>query len=164
MVYLPRGEDSCSGGQAYIDSDRWGPQEGNWVHFSGALAKHFLVLREEIDGKSQAAAVPLWGEFLSGSHRGRMSPYDGQLYVAGAQGYLNYGTRDGCLQQRVRFTGGAYHYPSKYETRHNGVVLTFNEPQSEDLTTTAHWFAQQWNYRYSLNYGSDEYSVESRVS
>ena len=164
MVFLPRGEDSCSGGEEFIDSDLWGPVEGNWIHFSGAMARHFLVLREEIEGgdlngrRSQGAVIPLWGEFLSGSHRGRMSPYDGQLYVAGAQGYLNYGTRDGSLQ-RVRFTGGPFHYPTGYETRQNGILLTFSEPQSKELARSGLWFAQQWNYRLSPDYGSDEYSA-----
>lgn len=134
--------------------------QGQWVHFSVALAKHFLVLREVVNGKSQAAAIPLWGEFLSGSHRGRFSPYDGQLYVAGAQGYLNYGVKDGCLQ-RVRFTGGRYHYPTRYETRENGILLTFDQPQSEDVAKADLWFAQQWNYRFSLAYGSDDYSPKN---
>lgn len=159
MIYLPRGEDSSAGGQVYIDSMRWGPVQNNWIHFSGALAKHFLILREVINGKSQAAAVPLWGEFLSGSHRGRMSPYDGQLYVAGAQGYGNYGTQDGSLQ-RVRYTGGPYHYPSQYETRSNGILLTFDQPQPAAIAKADLWFAQQWNYRYSLAYGSPEFSVK----
>ena len=157
MLYLPRGEDSSSGGQAYIDSDRWGPLKGNWVHLAMSLGEHFLVLREVVNGKSQAAAVPLWGSFLSGAHRARMSPYDGQLYVAGTQGYLNYGVRDGSLQ-RLRYTGGYFHYPSAYETRANGILLTFAQAQPEALGETGLWFAQHWNYRYSLSYGSEEYS------
>jgi cytochrome c551/c552 len=157
MVYLPRGEDSSSGGQAYIDSDRWGPLKGNWIHLAMSLGEHFLVLREVVNGKSQAAAVPLWGSFLSGAHRARMSPYDGQLYVAGTQGYLNYGVRDGSLQ-RLRYTGGYFHYPSAYETRANGILLTFAQAQPEALGETGLWFAQHWNYRYSLSYGSEEYS------
>jgi cytochrome c551/c552 len=160
MVYLPRGEDSSSGGDTYIDSTRWGPVQGNWIHFSYSMNRHFLVLREVVNGKSQAAAIPLWGEFLSGSHRGRMSPYDGQLYVAGTRGYLNYGIKDGSLQ-RVRYTGGGFHYPSHYEIRENGILLTFDQPQPEDLGNASLWFAQQWNYRFSLAYGSAEYSVAS---
>lgn len=158
MIYLPRGVDNSSGGQAYIDSNRWGPVKGQWVHFSGGFAKHFLILRETIAGNSQAAAIPLAGEFLSGAHRGRFSPFDGQLYVVGAQGWGNYGVEDGSLQ-RVRYTGGSFHYPIAYETRYNGVVLTFDEPQSTEIAESEKWFAQQWNYIYGPGYGSPEQSV-----
>lgn len=160
MLYLPRGVDNSSGGQCYIDSQEWGPVEGQWIHFSGGFAKHFLVLREEIDGGSQAAAMVLPGSFLSGGHRGRFSPFDGQLYVGGAQGWGNYGISDGCLQ-RVRFTGTteSYPYPIAWETRHNGIILSFASPMSDEIAEVDKWFTQQWNYRYGPAYGSPEYSV-----
>ena len=159
MLYLPRGIDNSSGGQTYIDSDRWGPVKGQWLHFSGGFAKHFLILRETIGEGSQAAAIPLPGDFLSGSHRGRFSPFDGQLYVAGAQGWGNYGIDDGSLQ-RVRYTGGErYPYPVSHETRDNGLLLTFAEPVPETFSAGEQWFAQQWNYRYGPAYGSPEYSA-----
>ena len=160
MLYLPRGVDNSSGGQTYIESDRWGPVRGQWLHFSGGFAKAFLVLRETFgENGSQAAAIPLPGDFLSGAHRGRFSPFDGQLYVAGAQGWGNYGVADGSLQ-RVRYTGGApYPYPVKHETRDNGLLLTFAEPVPETYAMKENWFAQQWNYRYSSAYGSPEYSA-----
>ena len=160
MVYLPRGVDNSCGGQAYIDSDRWGPTKGNWVHFSIGAATHFLVLRDVVNGQSQAAAIPLPGEFLSGCHRGRFSPYDGQLYVAGAQGWGNYGVKDGSLQ-RVRFTGGAYPYPVEWEACENGILLTFADPQASEIADSGLWFAQQWNYLYAPAYGSPEFSVKS---
>ncbi len=160
MLYLPRGIDNSSGGQVYVDSERWGPVRGQWIHFSGGFAKHFLMLREKTAGGSQAAAVVLPGSFLSGAHRGRFSPFDGQLYVAGAQGWANYGVMDGCLQ-RVRFTGdeASYPYPIAFETYGNGVLLTFAAAPSEPLAEPGKWFAQHWNYRYGPGYGSPEYSV-----
>lgn len=161
MLYLPRGIDNSSGGQTYIHSDRWGPVKGQWIHYSGGFARHFLILRESTDGESQAAAIPLRGDFLSGAHRGRFSPYDGQLYVAGAQGWGNYGIKDGSLQ-RVRFTGEKhnYRYPVRFETKDNGILLTFANPQDDEIFQKEKWFAQQWNYRYSAAYGSPEYSVK----
>lgn len=159
MLYLPRGADNSCGGQAYIDSQRWGPVAGQWLHFSSGAASHFLVLREVIGEQSQAAAVALPGEFLSGAHRGRFSPYDGQLYVASSQGWGSYGVDDGALQ-RVRFTaGGSYPYPIAYETRDNGILLTFAESQPAEIAKPERWFAQQWNYRYGPAYGSPEFSV-----
>ncbi|MGE0413364.1 MAG: DUF6797 domain-containing protein [Verrucomicrobiales bacterium] len=160
MLYLPRGVDNSCGGQTWIDSDRWGPVKGQWLHFSGGFCTHFLVLREVIDGQSQAAAVALPGEFLSGAHRARFSPLDGQLYVVGAQGWGNYGTQDGSLQ-RVRFTGAgtAFPWPVRHETRDNGVLLTFADPVSDAVADAGNWFAQQWNYRYGPAYGSPEFSA-----
>ncbi|MCP5538584.1 MAG: heme-binding domain-containing protein [Akkermansiaceae bacterium] len=160
MLYLPRGVDNSCGGQTFIDSDRWGPVKGSWLHFSGGFCTHFLVLREVLDGHSQAAAIALPGEFLSGSHRARFSPFDGQLYVVGAQGWGNYGTRDGSLQ-RVRFTGAkaAFPYPIAYETHDNGILLTFAGPVTDAVADAGRWFAQQWNYVYGPAYGSPEYSV-----
>ncbi len=160
MLYLPRGADNSCGGQAFIDSDRWGPAQGQWLHFSSGYAKYFLVLREVVGGESQAAAIPLPGEFLSGCHRGRFSPFDGQLYVASAQGWGNYGVADGALQ-RVRHTGGQYPYPDSCEMRQNGVLLRFANPQSGSIAETNRWFAQHWNYLYGPAYGSPEFSVSA---
>ncbi len=147
MLYLPRGADNSTGGQTFIDSDRWGPVKGNWVHFSSGYATHFLLLREVVGKQSQAAAVPLRGAFVSGGHRGRFSPYDGQLYVGSAQGWGNYGIKDGGLQ-RVRYTGGTFGYPIGFETRENGLILTFAESQNAKIENPEHWFAQHWNYVY----------------
>jgi len=86
-------------------------------------------------------------------------PFDGQLYVAGAQGWANYGVEDGSLQ-RVRYTGGKhYPYPIKHETKDNGILLTFAEPLPETYSVKEKWFAQQWNYLYGPAYGSPEYSA-----
>jgi len=158
LLYLPRGADHSSGGQTHIDSDRWGPVRGSWLHFSFGNATHFLVHREELDGRAQAVAIPLRGEFLSGAHRGRFSPHDGQLYVAGSQGWGSYGVRDGSLQ-RVRHTGGAFPYPVDWETRANGVLLSFADPIGSTHLERDRWFAQQWNYLYGPAYGSPERSV-----
>lgn len=160
MLYLPRGVDNSSGGPTWIESERWGPVRGNWLHFSGGFCTAFLVLREAFEGGSQAVAVPMPGEFLSGAHRARFSPFDGQLYVAGAQGWGNYGTADGSLQ-RVRFQPGdrPFPFPIHHETRDNGILLTFADPVPEEFANPARWFAQQWNYRYGPAYGSPEYSV-----
>ena len=66
LVYLPRGLDNSSGGQDRPDDGRWGPLQGQMLHFSFGTGTHFLVLREQVDGQPQGAVVPLPGEFLSG--------------------------------------------------------------------------------------------------
>ncbi|MCA9040407.1 MAG: TIM barrel protein, partial [Planctomycetaceae bacterium] len=77
LVYLPRGLDNSSGGQTYINSDQWGPLQGEVLHFSYGTGSHFLLLRDEVNGQLQGGVVPLPGEFLSGAHRGRFHPLDG---------------------------------------------------------------------------------------
>ncbi|MEZ6044496.1 MAG: hypothetical protein R3C11_02720 [Planctomycetaceae bacterium] len=158
LVYLPRGLDNSAGGQAYIDSDRWGPLQGEMLHFSYGTGSHFLLLRDEVEGQFQGAVVPLKGEFLSGAHRGRFNPADGQLYVSGMGGWGNYTLQDGSFQ-RVRYTGKPVVLPKRFHAFQNGILIEFTEPIDPELAeqTRSH-FVQCWNYRYSAAYGSPEYS------
>ena len=158
LVWLPRGEDNSAGGQTWVPDDRWGPMRGQMIHLSYGAGTHFLVLRQQVNGGWQGAAVPLPGDFNSGVHRGRFSPRDGQLYVSGMTGWGTYTPGDGCLQ-RVRFTGGAVPVPVAFEARDNGVLLTFSEKPDASAANVAKHFAQCWNYRYSQAYGSQEYSL-----
>jgi azurin len=163
LVYLPRGLDNSSGGQVYVDSERWGPMQGQLIHFSYGQGSHFLILRDEIDGQAQGAVVPLVGEFLSGAHRGRFNPKDGQLYVSGMAGWGTYTDADGAFQ-RVRFVGDDAQSPSAqlpraFRVHENGVQVTFTQPVERSVAEqVSNHFAQAWNYRYSASYGSPEFS------
>ncbi len=167
FVYLPRGMDNSAGGQAYVTSERWGPLTGNMIHFSFGAGAHFLLLRDEAAlppgdtlsaDQAQGAVVPLSGEFLSGAHRGRFSPKDGQLYVSGMAGWGTYTIADGCFQ-RVRYTGKPAQLPLAYRVHENGVWLSFAQPVERDVVLKKESvFAQAWNYRYSAGYGSPEFS------
>ena len=158
LVYLPRGLDNSSAGQTTVDSDRWGPLKGQLLHFSYGTGSMFLILRENVDGQAQGAAVPLPGEFLSGSHRGRFRAKDGQLYVTGMGGWGTYTPADGCFQ-RVRYTGDPVQLPAAFHAHTNGVLVTFtNQADRSIAENPTNHFAQAWNYRYSAGYGSREYS------
>jgi putative heme-binding domain-containing protein len=158
FVYLPRGVDNSSAGQVYISSTRWGPLQGRLVHFSYGAASHCLVLTEEIGGHAQGAVVPLPGEFLSGAHRGRFNPKDGQLYVSGMGGWGTYSVADGSFQ-RVRYTGKPVQLPCAFHVHENGVGITFTRPLDPAIAEKpANHFVQAWNYRYSSAYGSPEFS------
>jgi putative heme-binding domain-containing protein len=158
LVYLPRNVDNSAGGQLFVTSDRWGPLRDQMVHFSFGMGSHFLLLRDEVEGQLQGAVVPVVGEFTSGSHRGRFSPADGQLYVSGMSGWGTYTPDFGCFQ-RVRYTGQPLQLPVGYRVHENGIAVKFIEPldrqQAEDAKNH---FAQCWNYRYSGAYGSLEYA------
>ena len=159
MVYLPRGLDNSAGGQVFIDSDRWGPLKGNMIHLSFGTGSHFLLLRDQVGDQLQGAVVPMPGEFLSGAHRGRFSPADGQLYVSGMNGWGNYSTEQGCFQ-RVRYTGDAVQKPIGFHLHSNGVAIQFPSKLDRNFVEqTQEHFAQTWNYRYSAAYGSAEYSA-----
>ncbi|HWE36727.1 MAG TPA: DUF6797 domain-containing protein [Isosphaeraceae bacterium] len=158
LVYLPRGLDNSSGAQVFVEGDRFGPLKGQWIHFSFGAGSAFLVLREQVDGQPQGAAIPLSGEFLSGVHRGRFNPRDGQLYVSGMAGWGSYTPADGCFQ-RVRYTGEPVRLPVAFHAHENGVLLTFPRPiDSAEAGRADRHLAQAWNYRYSSAYGSPEFA------
>jgi azurin len=159
LVYLPRAIDNSSGGQVEVTSDRWGPLKGEMIHFSFGAGAAFLVLREQVEGVAQGAVVPLPGDFLSGVHRGRFNPRDGQLYVSGMAGWGSYTELDGCFQ-RVRYTGDPVQTPLSFHAAENGVLIGFSQPVDPSIATRPEdSFAQVWNYRYSSGYGSLEYST-----
>ena len=91
--------DNSSGAQVTVPDDRFGPLRGQMLHFSFGTGTYFLLLREKVGGQPQGAAVPMPGEFLSGAHRGRFNPKDGQLYVSGMTGWGTYTPLDGCFQR-----------------------------------------------------------------
>ena len=98
------------------------------LHFSFGTGTHFLVLREKVDGQPQGAAVPLPGEFLSGAHRGRFNPKDGQLYVTGMTGWgtLHAGRRLLPARALHRRAGPA---PDRHSTpTRTACSLTFSRP------------------------------------
>jgi azurin len=129
------------------------------LHCSYGAGSHFLLLRDEVAGQMQGAVVPLPGEFISGAHRGRFNPLDGQFYVSGMTGWGTYSLEVGCFH-RVRFTGDRVQLPVGFHVYQNGVSVTFSEPIDRAVAEKAGMhFAQCWNYRYSGAYGSPEYST-----
>ncbi len=159
LLYLPRGADNSTGGQSFIDSDRWGLPQGMLLSTSWGTGTSFLVVPEIVDGVSQAAAVQLPGEFRSGAHRGRFNSHDGQLYVSGCQGWGSYTPDDGCFQ-RLRWTGAPVQMPLEFHVRDNGLLLRFAQPLDRSTAErNGSHFAQTWNYHYAASYGSPEFSV-----
>jgi hypothetical protein len=114
------------------------------------------IVRDGANG----GAVPLPGRFLSGACRGRFNPKDGHLYVSGLLGWQTSAIRDGCLQ-RVRYTGEPIRQPIGMKIHANGIRLTFSialdKKIAEDLDS---WAAEQWNYKWTKNYGSKDWSVK----
>jgi type 1 glutamine amidotransferase/cytochrome c2 len=160
LCFIPRRRDNSSGGQVWASSDRWGPLKDQLLHFSYGQCRPMLVLREVINGQPQGGTVDMPQLlFDSGAMRGRISPYDGQLYVTGLRGWTTAATQDGCLQ-RVRYSGKAVHMPIKFRTLQNGVAITFSEPLQRDAAQDVeNYHLEQWNYRYAASYGSPDLKV-----
>lgn len=159
LMYFPRGEDNSASSQVFITSEKWAALKGdnNLIHLSSGGGSAWLMMRQQVKGSWQAAAVKISGNFDSGPQCARFNPKDGHLYVNGMTGWGTYTPKDGCFQ-RVRFTGGDQPVPVGFEARDNGVLIRFNQPvKTADAATC---FAQCWNYKYGPQYGSPEYSVK----
>jgi azurin len=160
LCFVPRGVDNSTGGMKEITSDKWGPFKGSHVGLSYGSSTHYLILRDATSSRPQGAVVPLEGEFLSGVMRGAFHPKDGQLYVAGLDGWGDYSVKDGCFH-RVRFVGGKVRKPKGFKVHANGLRIDFTTKLDPDSTKVVkHFFAQAWNYEYAKRYGSPEFSVK----
>ena len=160
LCWLPMEVDNSSGGQVWVTSKAWAPQlQGRLLHLSYGTSSVYLVLKEDIDGVVQGGVVRLPCEFTSSAMRARFSPKDGQLYVAGLQGWQTNAARLGGFH-RVRFTGKPLHLPLQLRTCERGVYLTFAEPlDGKTAADPASYGVEIWNYHYSQNYGSPEISL-----
>ncbi|MBI3855332.1 MAG: ThuA domain-containing protein [Planctomycetes bacterium] len=159
LCWIPRGLDNSTGGQAWVTGDKWGPLQGQLLNFSFGQSSMMLALREQVDGLWQGGMVPMKVGFASGAHRARFRPQDGQLYVVGTRGWVSNATRDGSLQ-RVRYTGAKVYLPVEMHAVAGGLRLRFLEPLDKEIARDGDsWAAEQWNYVYSKDYGSKEWSA-----
>ncbi len=159
LCWIPHGVDNSSGGQVWVEGDRWGLPAGRLLHLSYGKCVMFLVLDEKVGEIRQAGVVqfPL-PPFLSGVMRGRF--HGGSLYVSGLRGWQTSGVKDGAIQ-RVRYTGKKIHMPVGLNALQRGVRLTFAEPLSESAGQPDGWSAARWNYKWAVDYGSPHFSVEN---
>jgi hypothetical protein len=159
VFWIPHGIDNSSGGQAWVTSDSWGPLKGHLLHLSYGTCALFLVLLDKVGENVQGGAVRLPLTFATGIMRARFHPLDGQLYVAGLKGWQTSAARDGALQ-RVRYTGKPARTLQGLHVGAKGVDLTFTDPlDPEAAVNLENYSVQIWNYAWTKNYGSPEFSV-----
>lgn len=158
LCWLPRVLDNSAGGQVWVDSDRWGPLQGQLLHTSFGHCTVNVILRDVVEGLPQGGGYRLpIPTAKSGIMRGRFSPRDGQLYVTGLDGWQTAATEDGCVH-RVRYTGKRACLPVRLTAHREGLRLTFSEPLlREAAVDPERWLIEQWNYRWTRHYGSAEY-------
>jgi glucose/arabinose dehydrogenase len=159
ICWLPMIIDNSSGGQVWVTSDMWGPFKGHLLHTSYGKSSLFHVLMETVDGQAQGGVVRFPLNFDSGIMRARFNPRDGQLYVCGLNGWQTTGARDGALQ-RVRYTGGAVNTPLALRVWRNGIQISFTGAlDTASASDEQNYAVSQWNYKWTKEYGSPEFSV-----
>ena len=159
LLWLPREADNSAGGQVWVPEQTWGPLAGSMLHFSYGRCRMLLVMPQQLGETLQAGAVDFGLKFLSGSARGRFHPIDGHLYVVGLNGWQTGAQRDGSLQ-RVRYTGKPIHMPIEMAVAKESIRLRFAEAlDRKSAESIASWQIEQWNYRWSGEYGSRHWSV-----
>ena len=158
LCWMPRVQDTSSGGQVWVTSAQWGPLKDRMLHLSYGQCRLMLVNREKVGDTWQGGTYQLPGiRFNSGSMTARFSPKDGHLYVTGLRGWQTAGTKDGCLQ-RVRYTGKPLRLPLDVKTTKTGIQITFSDKLDKELAEDVESFSiQTWNYKYSGEYGSKMY-------
>src|SRR5262249_20074790 len=153
ICWLPRQADNSSGGQVWVPPGKLGPLSGRLLHLSFGRCRILLVLKQEVGNVVQGGAVDLGLRFLSGILRGRVSPKDGHLYVAGLKGWQTAAVRDGCLQ-RVRYTGKPAKLPASLEVFSDGIRLGFTCPlDRRSAQDVGNYRLLQWNYHWGPEYG-----------
>ena len=161
ILYLPRGIDNSPGSRLFMDEPRFGPLGSSLLGVSFGTGTWYYMIRDTAEGTPQAALVPMPGNFSSGSGRLAVQPRDGQLFVAGLDGWGDQATTEGCLH-RVRWSGRDATVLTGWKACRNGILLTFNRPPASQLPAPDQWFVQEWNYIDTRHtYGSPEYSVKS---
>lgn len=160
LIWMPQEVDNSSGGQVYVDDDRWGPLAGRLLHTSFGQGHLFYLMQQNIKGVDQAALIKFPHDFGTGIMRGRVNAFDGQVYVTGLNGWNDNG-RVGLADNgiyRVRYTDKPLRMITDCQVEPDGLRLEFNfqlDPTS--AADIASYVAQQWNYKWTGNYGSGNY-------
>ena len=162
LCWIPIAQDNSGGGQVWVTGAGWPAALTNHLlHTSYGMAALFDVLWETVEGVAQGGVVKFPLKFDTGIQRARFNPRDGQLWLAGLKGWQTKGVRDGSLQ-RVRSTGKPLRMPTELHIRRNGIEIGFSDEldraAAQDLQNYA---VEQWNYRWTEKYGSDDYSVSN---
>lgn len=164
IIWMPQEFDNSSGGQLWVDDERWGPLSGRLLHTSFGKGWMFYFMIQDFGDVAQSAIVKLPLDFQTGIHRARVNPKDGQVYAVGLNGW-NGGGRPGLGDggiQRVRFTGRDVNVITGMRVRPQGLELSFNFNLDPPTATNPESYElEQWNYKWQASYGSAQWSVKN---
>ncbi len=158
LCWIPYAEDNSSGGQVWVRGKRWGPFEGHLLHTSYGTCKLFKVHIQRDGERFQGGVTPFPFVFPSGIHRAAFSPADGQLYLCGLKGWGTSAKEDGCFN-RVRYTGRPVTLPAELRIDRGRIRIRYPVALAASSVRLAGVAVQQWNYRWTKDYGSKDYSV-----
>jgi hypothetical protein len=159
LCWIPYDVDNSNGGQTWVTSKKWGPFEGRMLYLSYGKSSLFGVLQERVGDVPQGGVVKFPLKFSTGIMRGRFHPVDGQLYVAGLKGWQTNGVKDGAIH-RVRYTGKSVTMQDRLHVTKDGITLGFTGAlDRKSATDLQNWSVEQYNYKYSSEYGSADYKV-----
>jgi hypothetical protein len=161
LVWLPKNVDRSPAAQLWVDSDRWGPFQDHMISTSYGTGKLWHVMYEEVEGVIQGGVTAFPIQFPTGIMRGRFRPDDGQLYLSGMVGWSSSTGVDGGFF-RLRRTSQPVLMATSMRVVSDGIEVTFSDPLSPDAATDIDNYAvEQWNYRWSANYGSPHFKVSN---
>lgn len=162
LCWLPKNVDRSPAEQLWVTSNKWGPLEGQMIHLSYGTGNVFLVVHEMVNGVPQGGVVPIPGlKFPTGVMRGRFHPQNGQLYLCGLVGWSSNCAVPGGFY-RVRYTDKPANLPVKLTVKPKGIELTFTGELDKKLAEDVDSYSiEQWNYRWTKNYGSKHYQVSN---
>jgi putative heme-binding domain-containing protein len=140
----------------WVESGRWGPLEGRLLNLSYGYGMVYTVSHETVGGKLQgglcAVEIP---RFPTGIMRGRFSPDDGQLYLAGLSAWASSQEQPGGIY-RLRATGKPMHLPIGLEAKRTGMKITFTEALDRETAADVRSYSVKvWGLKRSANYGSN---------
>lgn len=188
LCWIAKSYDNSGGSQVWVTSDKWGPLQGELLHMSYGKCALYLVLKQRVgetmqggivrivggadgaqftgyenevrirDGELEKKKIPV--RFTSSAMRARFNPKDGQLYVAGLNGWQSDAAKLTGLD-RIRYTGKPLYSVSDLKVQKAGVRLTFTQPLDPSSVDTQNFSAERWNYHRTKSYGSAEYSVDN---
>jgi hypothetical protein len=159
ICFLPMDTDNSGGGQAWVTSDKWGPLKGELLHTSYGKGTLLGIVNEKVGNTVQGGAFKFPIKFESGIMRPRFNPVDGQLYVVGLKGWQTNGAKDAAFQ-RVRYTGKTVTFPNSLKVSDKGIRIGFtNQLDTASASDVQNYNVEQWNYKWSKDYGSPEFKV-----
>jgi hypothetical protein len=161
LVWLPKNVDRSPAAQLWVTSKSWGPFEGKMLSTSYGTGKLWHVMHERVDGVLQGAVAAFPVRFPTGIMRGRFHPLDGQLYLCGLVGWSSNTGVDGGFY-RLRRTDKPVHMPSAIHVAEDGIYVTFTDKLAAASAADIDNYAiEQWNYRWTSNYGSPHFKVSN---
>jgi hypothetical protein len=159
LCWIPYEWCNSNGCQVWVTSDKWGPLQGSMLYLSYGKSALLGVIQEKVGDVRQGSVIKFPLKFDSGICRGRFSPIDGQLYVAGLKGWQTNGAKDGAIH-RVRYTGKPVTMQNQLHVTDKGITIGFTGPLDATIAAdAANYSIQQYNYRWTSAYGSDKYKV-----